>query len=93
MSIEKIKSIIIIVADEYSIKRATLFGSRADGTCCEDSDIDLIMEFDGPVSLMMLSSLRNRLQELTGLNVDLIHGPIRDTDMIDIGKVVELYAA
>ena len=27
------------------------------------------------------------------VNIDIIHGPIREDDMIEIGKVVELYAA
>lgn len=93
MSIEDIRKAILEVAEEYSIKKAILFGSRANGSYKEDSDIDLILEFDGPVTLMMLSALRCRLEELTGTHVDVIHGPIRSTDMIEIGKVVELYAA
>ena len=68
-------------------------GSRADGTNTDESDIDLIIEFNRPVTIMFLSNLKNKLEELTGLSVDVIHGPIRETDMIEVGKVVELYAA
>ena len=71
----------------------TLFGSRAEGTNRADSDVDLIMEFSIPVSLLMLSQIRCDLEEILGLDVDIIHGPIRETDMIEIGKMVELYAA
>ena len=93
MSIEKIKQIVLSIVNDYSIGRVILFGSRADGTNRDDSDIDLIVEFNKPVTLLTLADLRNRLEELTGLDVDVIHGPIRDTDMIEVGKAVELYAA
>lgn len=93
MSIDAIKQIVLGIVNEYAIGRVTLFGSRADGTNRDDSDIDLIVEFNKPVSLLTLADLQNKLEALTGLDVDVIHGPIRDTDMIEIGKAVELYAA
>ena len=51
------------------------------------------MEFNKPVTLLTLSDLKDKLESLTGLDVDVIHGPIRDTDMIEVGEAVELYAA
>ena len=93
MTIEQIKRVLQELARDYSFKTVTLFGSRADGTNKEDSDIDLIVEFNNPVTLITLAGLKDRLEDMTGLNVDVIHGPIRDTDMIELGKVVELYAA
>lgn len=92
MTIEEIRSILINIAKDYSITKATLFGSRASGQNRPDSDIDLILEFSRPVTLMMLSGLKCHLEELTGLAVDVIHGPMREDDMIEIGEVVELYA-
>lgn len=93
MSIEAIKQIILGIANDYAIDRVTLFGSRASGTNRDDSDIDLIVEFNKPVTLLTLSDLKDKLESLTGLDVDVIHGPIRDTDMIEVGEAVELYAA
>lgn len=93
MSNDNIKRIIGDIVKEYSIKSVVLFGSRANGTNRDDSDIDLIVEFNKPVTIMMLSHLKNHLEELTGLDVDIVHGPIRDTDIIEIGEVIELYAA
>ena len=93
MSINELRDAIIMLADEFAISKATLFGSRAAGTHSENSDIDLILEFNKPITLMVLASLKDRLEGLLGLNVDIIHGPIRETDMIEVGKVVELYAA
>ena len=66
---------------------------RADKTNREDSDVDLIMEFFTPITLLMLSQIRYQLEEILGLRVNVVHGPIRDTDLLDIEEVVELYAA
>ena len=93
MSVDFIKNCIASVAAEYHITKVTLFGSRASGTDRPGSDIDLIVEFSGPTSLLTQARLRERLEAMLSLNVDIVHGPIRSTDMLEIGKVVELYAA
>lgn len=67
--------------------------SRALGTNQEDSDVDLIMEFSAPISLLTLSEIQCQLEDMLNLDVDVIHGPIRDTDLIEVGKEIELYAA
>ena len=74
-------------------KKVVLFGSRADGTNREDSDIDLIMEFNAPISLITLCSIKDDLEELLGLTVDVIHGPLEPNAMIEVNEVIELYAA
>lgn len=93
MTIENLKSNIQKIVDDYPIKKVSLFGSRAEGTNREDSDVDLIMEFLMPVSLLTLSMIKVKLEELLNVGVDIIHGPLRETDLIEVGKVVELYAA
>lgn len=93
MTIDSLKRSLLNIVEAYPIRRITLFGSRADGTNREDSDVDLIIEFSAPITLMTISRLRCELEELLDLGVDIIHGPIQPTDMIEIGKVVELYAA
>ncbi len=93
MDQKQLKDIIAEVAAGYPIKNIILFGSRADGTNSNDSDVDLIVEFYDSVSILTLSQLRCDLEEALGLSVDLIHGPLRDTDLIEPGAMVELYAA
>ena len=78
MTNELIKEAVYKVIAHYPIKKVVLFGSRADGTNREDSDIDLIMEFN---------------EELLGLTVDVIHGPLEPNAMIEVNEVIELYAA
>lgn len=93
MTIESLKYSLLKIVKAYPIRRITLFGSRAAGTNREDSDVDLIIEFSAPITLMTISKLRCQLEEMLGVDVDIIHGPIQPTDIIEIGKVVELYAA
>ena len=55
---------------------------------------DLLVEFETEaVSLITLSSLKNRLEELLDTPVDVIHAPIPEGSILEIGKVVPLYAA
>ncbi len=93
MTIETLKNRILDVTKEYPISRIVLFGSRANGTNTEESDVDLIMEFSEPITLIMLSRIRNQLEQALELEVDIIHGPLRDTDLIEVESTVELYAA
>lgn len=93
MTMEMLKSNILTIVNDYPIKRIILFGSRAAGTNREDSDVDLIMEFSIPISLLTLSMIKLKLEEILKVDVDIVHGPIEESDLIEIGKVVELYAA
>lgn len=93
MSNEEIKTKIIHVVEKYPVSKLSMFGSRASGTNRDNSDIDLIVEFSEKISLLLLSQLKIDIEECTGLSVDLIHGPIQEEDMIEVGEVIELYAA
>ena len=93
LSIDIMKELILPITAEYPISKIILFGSRANGTNKVDSDVDLIIEFYGVISLLTLSRIKCELEDIFGVSVDVIHGPLRETDLIEIGKVVELYAA
>lgn len=93
MTLEEIKKITTNVIKDYPITKVTLFGSRADNTNKENSDVDFIIEFSEPVSLITISKLQLKLENALKLDVDIIHGPVRQDDMIEINKEVEIYAA
>lgn len=94
LDLEQITEAATLVAHEFSIKSIMLFGSYAEGRNTKSSDIDLLIEFDTPyVSLITLSAVKNRLEELLGVPVDVIHAPLPDGAIIDIGRTVSLYAA
>ena len=92
LNLDQIKDSISIVAAEYPIKQAELFGSYANGSNGPDSDVDLLVEFTTPhVSLLVLNGLKYRLEELLNTDVDLIHGPLSADSMIDVDKRISLY--
>ncbi|PXF51814.1 MAG: hypothetical protein C4B55_05555 [Candidatus Methanophagaceae archaeon] len=70
--IEKIKKTLIEVLRKYGVKKAALFGSVARGEATEESDIDLLIEFEGRKSLLDLAGLKLELQELLRRRVDLL---------------------
>ena len=70
--IEEIKDTLIKVLKKYGVKRAALFGSIVRGKATKDSDIDLLIEFEGRKSLLDLVGLKLELQEMLGREVDII---------------------
>jgi uncharacterized protein len=55
----------------YPVGSVAVFGSRARGTAGPESDLDLLVEWSGPVSLLDDAALCAELEELTGLRVEL----------------------
>ena len=94
LTIEDIKKVVAEIAPQYNLKKVTLFGSRANGNAKENSDIDLIVEFEtDAVSLLKLSALMIKLEETFGVKVDVIHGPLEAEDFLEVEKEIEIYAA
>ena len=94
LSVQKIIDNMAVVAKEYPIERAELFGSYANGQSTAASDVDIIMEFSTPqVSLLMLIDIRYRLEELLQSKVDLVHGPLPADGLLEIDRRITLYGA
>ncbi len=94
-SIDQIIRGVSIVAQEYpNIKKAELFGSLARGQGHADSDVDLLIEFTTPrVSLLTLNGVKNRLEELLGSKVDVVHSPIPKDSLLEIDQRISVYGA
>jgi len=75
-SINEIKEIIDknrdYLCSHYRVKSISVFGSYAKRTQTDQSDLDLLVEFTKPVSLLKLIALENYLSDLMGLKVDLV---------------------
>ena len=56
---------------EFQPEQVILFGSHAWGTPNEDSDVDLLVEFNRPVGYFGLFALQDYLEKLLGCPVDL----------------------
>ncbi len=59
------------LAEAYGVKRIGLFGSYAKGTHTEDSDIDIIVEFETPLGFEFMD-FADYLEELLGKRVDVL---------------------
>ncbi len=70
--IGEIKKTLIDVLWEHEAKKATLFGSIVRGEATEESDIDLLIEFEGRKSLLDLAGLKLDLQQLLRRRVDVL---------------------
>ena len=91
-TIDELKLNIAEVVKNYPVSKVTLFGSRARGDNKPNSDVDLLCEFStDKVGLILLSTIKQALEEKIGLNVDLIHAPIPNTSILEIDKEVVLY--
>jgi predicted nucleotidyltransferase len=89
---DRICSAIRDAASQYPIKSAAYFGSYADGTQTESSDLDILLEFFTPeISLIILSEIKIRLEEALGVPVDLLHAPIPKKSLLKIGRVVQAF--
>lgn len=60
-----------ILYRDYSVKQIGLFGSYADDTNNEDSDIDLLVEFEKPIGWKYFS-LEIYLENIFGRKIDLV---------------------
>lgn len=56
----------------WPIRSLALFGSRVRNDARPESDLDVLVEFAGPVSLSAFLALEERLAVITGLPVDLV---------------------
>ncbi len=56
----------------HGVIRASVFGSVAEGTARPDSDIDLLVTFDRPVTLFEQLRLAHELGNVAGRDVDLM---------------------
>lgn len=72
MELEEIVNKTNPVLRRYDVKRAAFFGSIVRGEQKEDSDIDILVEFEGRKSLLDLVGLQIELEEVLGRKVDVL---------------------
>ena len=68
----KIRDIIIKHLQDFKPLKVGIFGSFARGESKKGSDIDILVEFKDPPSLLALIKLENELSEILGTKVDLV---------------------
>lgn len=93
MNNEEIKKFISSISKKYDLKKVIMFGSRANDTYREDSDIDLLVEYNTPVvSMFTTVGLMQEIEERFNLPVDIVRYPIPKRGIkLRIDKTVPIY--
>ncbi|MCD6221312.1 nucleotidyltransferase family protein [bacterium] len=75
-SIEEIKKIIQQhkkeMKEKYGVKEIGIFGSLVRGEMKEESDVDILVEFEKPIGFFKFLELEEYLSDLIGRKVDLV---------------------
>ena len=80
--------------EDARIQTVTLFGSYADGTQDDTSDVDLLVEFSSSVvSFFTLARALEAMESAFDVPVDLVQDPLPHDALLDIGEKVPLYEA
>ncbi|PMP61598.1 MAG: nucleotidyltransferase [Hydrogenobaculum sp.] len=58
--------------DEYFVKQISIFGSYVKGKQRKNSDLDILVEFERPISLIRFIKLEKYLSKLLGIKIDLV---------------------
>jgi len=66
------RELIINICRDNDISMVGIFGSTARGEAKESSDVDLLVRFAKPKSLLSLVRLERKLSEILGRKVDLL---------------------
>lgn len=75
----ELKKFINEISNKYNLKKVILFGSRANGTNRNDSDIDLMVEYNTPtVSIFTTVGLMQEIEEKFHLPVDIVRYPLKN---------------
>lgn len=57
---------------KYKVKEIGVFGSYVKGLQKEGSDLDILVEFEGEISLLKFINLENYLSQILGIKIDLV---------------------
>jgi len=94
LTIAEIKEAVKKTAPMYPILQVHLFGSYANGTAKQNSDVDVLVEFGKrPITLLDFCGFQQELSELLKVDVDILESPISKAafEYMTIDKMVHLY--
>ena len=69
---QKLKNLKPQLEKEYFIKQIGIFGSYLREEQTKESDIDVLVEFKKPVSLLKIISLENYISDILEIKVDIV---------------------
>lgn len=69
---QPVREKIIDILRRNDVRKASFFGSIVRGEMTDQSDVDLLVEFEGRKSLLDLSGLKIELEDALGRKVDVV---------------------
>lgn len=60
------------LSNKFKVKEIGIFGSYLRGEAKDNSDMDILIEFNKTVGLLEFISLENHLSDILGIKVDLV---------------------
>jgi hypothetical protein len=69
--LQRLREAIPDLRRRFAVAHLSVFGSVARGTAGPDSDVDILVEFEGPATLDGFMGLKAELEQLLGARVDL----------------------
>jgi hypothetical protein len=70
--LKEVRSLIIDILKKKDVKKAAFFGSIVKGELHSESDIDILIKFEGKKSLLDLADLKLELEDKLGRKVDIL---------------------
>jgi len=61
-----------VLRDRFKVKEIGIFGSYVKGEQEEESDLDILVEFEAPVSLFEFMDMEEYLKKTLGVKVDIV---------------------
>lgn len=89
-SLEEIKEKLTPILKKYGVERGYVFGSYAVGRATKNSDIDIRIDPGDIKGLLKLSCLKSDLEDVLGINIDLITTGGVESDFLDVIKEEEV---
>ena len=72
---ELLRGMLLELRQRYPIAYLGVFGSWVRGEQTAGSDLDLLVDFDGPIDLFAYERLQEEIARRLGMRVDLVHRP------------------
>lgn len=72
LAIELLRQTKPTLAARYGVTRLALFGSTVRNAARDDSDVDILVDFDGPATSKRYFGVQFHLEDLFGAPVDLV---------------------
>lgn len=70
--LRKINADMPLIRARYHVRQLGVFGSVARDEQTEDSDVDILVEFDSPIGFFEFVRLENQLSKMLNKKVDLV---------------------